>query len=108
MYIIHVLMFGVTIGFLVWLYMWTRQTSVDFHILLKDGKAHITRPGTTLDVVTDIDNLDEPWRPFADITGALMRERKLMEKIFDIFRTILFEKENNDLYVEAFSALYNN
>ena len=53
------LMFGVTIGFLVWLYMWTRQTSVDFHILLKDGKAHITRPGTTLEVVTDIDNLDE-------------------------------------------------
>ena len=37
-----------------------------------------------------------------------MRERKLMEKIFDIFRTILFEKKNNDLYVEAFSALYNN
>ena len=59
MYVIHLLMFGVTIGFLVWLYMWTRQTSVDFHILLKDGKAHITRPGTTLDVVTDIDNLDE-------------------------------------------------
>ena len=59
MYVIHVLMFGVNIGFLVWLYMWTRQTSVDFHILLKDGKAHITRPGTTLEVVTDIDNLDE-------------------------------------------------
>jgi hypothetical protein len=32
---------------------------LDFHILLKDGKAHITRPGTTLEVVTDIDNLDE-------------------------------------------------
>ena len=66
------LMFGVTIGFLVWLYMWPRQTSVDFHILLKDGKAHITRPGTTLEVVTDIDNLDETLEHDCSAFGVVM------------------------------------